>query len=190
MSKVNYTFKRSEKKFLVNREVYNALFNEINEYILPDAYGNYTILNIYFDTEDNYLIRNSLEKPIYKEKLRLRSYGVPNSYDMVFLEIKKKYKGVVYKRRVSMQLSEAIAYINGESSYNHNSQIMKEIDYFFSHYDPMPKTFIAYEREAFYAKEDKDLRITVDSNIRSRNYDLSLCAGDYGEMLLKEDLYL
>ena len=75
------TFKRYELKFLLNDEQYNSILPVIHQYMNPDKYcvggKEYGIYNIYYDTDDNYLIRTSLEKPYYKEKIRLRSYYSP-----------------------------------------------------------------------------------------------------------------
>ncbi|HCT64506.1 MAG TPA: molecular chaperone [Lachnospiraceae bacterium] len=187
MTKTNYVFKRVEKKFLINESTLSLFLADITPYIKKDDFGQYTICNIYYDTADDLLIRKSIEKPVYKEKLRLRSYGVPNGNNTVFLEIKKKYNETVYKRRISLALNEVIGYLSGESRPKKESQILHEIDYFLKLYHPVPKLFIAYDRLAFSAIEDENLRITVDSAIRSRNYDLSLCAGDYGDYLLNDD---
>lgn len=190
MSKTNYVFKRVEKKFLVTENTLLAFLADIAPYIKQDDFGKYTIFNIYYDTDDDRLIRTSIESPVYKEKLRLRSYGIPNGNNKVFLEIKKKYDGTVYKRRISLLFNEAISYLNGEARPKKDSQILHEIDYFMKLYNPVPKLFIAYDRLAFSSIDDENLRITVDSGIRSRDYDLSLYAGDYGEYLLNEDEHL
>jgi len=105
------TFERYEKKYLLDEIQYKEFIKRTGGRIVPDEYGTTTICNIYFDTPDARLIRTSLEKPVYKEKLRLRSYGTPGKDGPVFLELKKKYKGIVYKRRESMVLSEAEGYL-------------------------------------------------------------------------------
>lgn len=174
MGKTNFVFKRTEKKYLLSRQQYESLMKILRPYVKDDEYGKYTICNIYFDTDDYYLIRKSLEKPAYKEKLRLRSYGTAKDGDTVFLEIKKKYDGVVYKRRISLTLEQAEAYINGKTRLVPDSQIAKEIDYFFEHYSPKPKMFIAYDRQAFAGIDDEELRITFDTGIRSREELLTL----------------
>lgn len=149
-----------------------------------DNYGLHTICSIYFDTDDNRLIRNSIEKPLYKEKLRLRSYGVPTNDDFeVFLELKKKYKGIVYKRRQALTLSAAKGYIQNDL-LPADSQIFREIDYFRSYYSAYPKIFIAYDRIAMAGNSDTNLRMTFDFRIRCRRNDLDLQAGDHGTELL------
>ena len=95
-------FKRHELKYLVSAEQREFIESEFERYMIPDEHGESTICNIYYDTHDFRLIRRSLEKPVYKEKLRLRSYGTASKDEKVFLELKKKYKGIVYKRRISL----------------------------------------------------------------------------------------
>ena len=116
-------FARIEKKFLLRPEQYKALRAVFDEKMAQDAYGRHTILNIYLDTSDYELTRESIEKPIYKEKVRLRAYGMPKEDDKVFLEIKKKYKGVVYKRRAEMTLRQAREYLSGGEKPPQDSQI-------------------------------------------------------------------
>lgn len=186
-----YVFQRKEKKYILNREQYKKLLKVIEQYMEIDEFGRHTICNLYFDTDDYRIIRRSIEKPIYKEKLRLRSYGIPTSDDKVYLELKKKFKGTVYKRRVCMKLSEAKQYLQtGEMPFE-DKQVMKEIDYFIRFYGkPTPQIYIAYDRIAYYTKEDKSFRITFDSGIRSRKTDLLLESGDAGELLLENGIYV
>lgn len=183
-------FQRVEKKYLMTAETYQLFQKEIQDYMQADQYGLHTICNIYFDTISDELIRNSIEKPVYKEKLRLRSYGIPNYNSQVFLEIKRKYKGIVYKRRVAMTLKEASYYLEHGIKPKNDSQILKEIDYFIKFYEPIPKLYLAYDRVAFFGKEDNNIRMTIDANIRSRKDDLALEQGDRGELLLEQDMYL
>lgn len=183
-------FQRVEKKYLMTAETYQLFQKEIQDYMQADQYGLHTICNIYFDTISDELIRNSIEKPVYKEKLRLRSYGIPNYNSQIFLEIKRKYKGIVYKRRVAMTLKEASYYLEHGIRPKNDSQILKEIDYFIKFYKPIPKLYLAYDRVAFFGKEDNNIRMTIDANIRSRKDDLALEQGDRGELLLEQDMYL
>jgi uncharacterized protein YjbK len=183
----NEIFQRIEKKYLLTVENYQKLRERLFDFVEEDEYGLSTICNVYYDTQDYALIRDSIEKPVYKEKLRLRSYGTPQEQDKVFLELKKKYDGVVYKRRVSMPLKEARNYlthgIRPDSPVN--EQILKEIDYFKQFYEVMPRMYLAYDRIATYGKEDKSLRITFDQNIRYRQDDIELELGSAGHLLLK-----
>lgn len=178
-------FARAEKKYRMDAGKRERFLQEVRNYVAEDTYGRYSLCNIYFDTESDELIRTSLEKPVYKEKLRLRSYGVPKETDEVFFEIKKKYKGIVYKRRVELPLWQAMDYIrSGELPRDADFQIMHEIDYFMKFYHPQPKLYLAYDRLAFVGREEPGLRITLDEAVRSRRDRLDLTQGDDGEMLL------
>lgn len=191
-------FNRYEVKYMLNTEQKETLIAALTEYMDPDQYNSggkfYTISNIYYDTDDNALIQRSLEKPTYKEKLRLRGYGIPQPGDIVFLEIKKKYKGVVNKRRTCLELTEAQKYMETgtlpEFQPYMNRQVLKEIDYFTHIYDLKPKLYLAYDRMAFFDKNDPEFRVSFDTNIRTRRYDLRLNAGDYGQQMLKDDVWL
>lgn len=185
MAKETMIFQRIEKKYLLSPEQQTGLLEEIGHRLEPDKHGRSTICSLYLDTEDYRLVRASIDAKaygdsVYKEKLRLRSYGTPTDESKVFLEIKKKYKGVVYKRRVSMKLSEARHYISGGDAPI-DSQIMREINYamrFYGH--PTPKAMLSYERDAYYVREDSKYRITFDSNVRYRDFDLDPSLGSEG----------
>ncbi|WP_244833497.1 polyphosphate polymerase domain-containing protein [Clostridium sp. BJN0001] len=184
-------FKRYELKYLITFDQKEKLLNMMKKYMQEDKFGKSTICNIYFDTDDYLLIRRSLEKPCYKEKLRVRSYGIAKNDTPVFIEIKKKFKGVVYKRRIDMEKSKARSYLLEGMKLEKNSQISNEIDYFIDFYKGIkPSTFISYDREAFFSKTDGDFRMTFDQNILARDYDLSLDAGIYGESILKKGMAL
>lgn len=187
--KIEDTFQRTEKKYLLTEWQWQQLKKVLEPHMELDVYGLYTICNIYYDTNSYELIRNSLEKPVYKEKLRLRSYGIPSQDSKVFLEIKKKYQGIVYKRRIALLLNSALNYLKKgivpKEEYNH--QIFSEIDYFIHFYRPKPVLYLAYDRIAYAGKEDSHLRLTVDRNIRSREEELSLEAGDHGKLLLSPE---
>ena len=182
-------FKRYEKKYILTRAQYKRIREKTAERLVVDQYGKHTICNIYFDTENYSLIRTSIDKPVYKEKLRLRSYGIPGGGSTVFLEIKKKFQGIVYKRRVPMTLDEAYTYIQGGDIGRH-SQILNEIDWFMGYYKPIPKVYIAYDRVAMYDKYDPELRVTFDTNIRWRDSSIGLENGDSGDVLLGDDTYV
>jgi len=189
MCEIQSCFKRYEKKYLLTQEQYRAMRFGMAQYMKPDEHPRYSISNLYYDTENYDLIRVSLEKPVYKEKLRMRSYGVPGSMDKVFVEIKKKYDDVVYKRRVTMELQNAVPYLRG-ARRGDGSQIGREIDWFLRNYRPEPKVFIAYDREAYAASDGGELRITFDTALRARSNDLDLRAGDHGVPLLADDRVL
>lgn len=183
-------FKRYEKKYLLSREQYTALLAGMEGKIQQDEYGEYTICNIYFDTPDYELIRTSLEKPEYKEKLRLRSYGAPGREDMVFVEMKKKFDGVVYKRRAAMTLAQAEDYLYRGVNPDGESQIMHELLWFTARYSLKPAVCLTYDRAAYVGIEEEELRITFDTRIRFRETELYLEKGCEGEALLPEDKIL
>lgn len=188
-------FNRYEKKYRIRDDTYHKLRAALEEYMESDAHSKngefYTICNIYYDTPDNYLIRKSIDGSVYKEKLRLRSYGTVSPEDKVFLEIKKKYKGVVYKRRIKLPYKEAVAYIYDDIPPSKTGQIFNEIDYFIKFYGCKPKLFLSYDRVALCGVGDeKDLRITFDRNIRSRTDRLDLSIPPDGEPLLETGLWL
>ena len=173
--KSNNIFERYEIKYLITNRQRKTIMSAMQPYMKPDEYGRSTICNIYYDTPDYYLIRRSLEKPVYKEKLRVRSYGRADSCDNVFVELKKKYQEVVYKRRISLPEREAMFYLGSDASGGLDGQIGSEIDYFRFFYKHLaPKVYISYDREAFYDREDDSFRVTFDENIMWRDRDLLL----------------
>lgn len=186
MSDTKLTFKRYEKKYLLSQEIYERLRRELDGRMEPDEYYSSTVCSIYYDTEDYSLIRHSIDGPVYKEKLRVRSYNVPSPEDTVFVELKKKFKGIVYKRRAAMSAAEATLYLAGKAPAPANSQMLREIDWFLHQNLPAPKVLIACDRLAFRAKDDPELRITFDRNIRWRDTELELVRGSHGRPLLEE----
>lgn len=185
-----YIFKRVEKKYMLTPAQYEEFLKTIQDHMVLDEYGLSKICNIYFDTETDELVRLSNEKPVYKEKLRLRSYGIPGENDKVYLELKKKYKDVVYKRRISLTLLEAEDYLLRGIRPEKDSQILREIDYFIHFHKTVPKLYLAYDRTAWYGREDADFRMTFDSHIRSRRNHLSLSFGDVADELFEEEYWL
>ena len=191
-------FNRFEHKYLLDEDTYEKITKVMEEHMVPDSYNigrkPYTIANVYYDTSDDYLIRKSLSKPVYKEKIRLRSYGVPDMDTKVFFEIKKKYKGIVNKRRTKILLSDAYDFAESGEAKNigsyMNPQVMSEIAYFFGRFKLYPKLYLADDRIAYFEEGNPDLRISFDKNIRSRRYDVALEKGDYGEPVLPQGTYL
>ena len=182
-------FRRVEEKYLLTEEEKTKLFKKIDKYLEKDKFYESTISNIYFDNKNSDLIVNSLDKPIYKEKIRLRSYNrLPSLDSEVFLEKKDKYEGIVGKRRIKMTLRDFYNYIDN-NKYT-DSQIMKEIDYYIKYYDLKPSIYIAYDRKSYRGKDDKNLRITFDTNLRSREENLRLELGDAGKKYFKNDYYI
>ncbi len=190
-------FNRREIKYLISDEDKNALLNIISDYMDADLYNKdgkpYTICNIYLDTKADELIRKSLEKPAFKEKIRLRSYGQAALTDKVYLESKKKYDSVVNKRRTTFTLEDAYKYFESgiiTDSPIMNHQVMREIDYIMNFYKLEPRVFISYDRLAFFEKNNSDFRLTIDRNIQTRREDLRLDSPIYGEQLLPEGKWL
>ena len=184
-------FRRVEKKYIINKEQYEKILPEIKKHMNEDQYGKSTICNIYFDTDQYELIRHSITKPYYKEKIRLRSYNTPKNDSKVYLEVKRKYDGVVGKRRIEMTLDDFEKYSDNPNSItNSNTQIKRELDYTFAHYNLKKAMYLSYDRTAFYQKDNMDFRATFDSNVIARNYDLDLEKGSYGIDILGKDLYI
>ncbi|QPJ85006.1 polyphosphate polymerase domain-containing protein [Sarcina sp. JB2] len=192
------SFKRYEKKFILNKEQYDKLIPRLLKYMELDGFckkGDYNIYNIYFDTETDDVIRHSINKPYYKEKLRLRSYNSSiNLDDTVFLELKKKINSIVTKRRASLTLKQAydFLYLNKKpQSTNYvNNQVINEIHYYLSKNNVSPRVYISYTRNAFFAKDNRDFRLTFDYEILTRRNDLSLESQCYGNNILGENKYL
>ena len=180
-------FKRYELKYMLTLEQKEIILKAMSPYMELDKYGRTTIRNIYFDTDSYRLIRRSIEKPAYKEKLRIRSYSQATADSTVFVELKKKYDKVVYKRRLPLCERDAMAWVCGEATCPVNTQISREIDYFSDFYGGLkPSVFLSYEREAYYDKGGGDFRVTFDDNILARQTDVSLCSDLYGEPILPE----
>lgn len=185
---VNFVFKRYEYKYLVRKDQMLKIMPTILEHMCLDQYGLSTLQSLYFDTPDFRLIRRSLEKPIYKEKLRLRSYDLDNGTN-VYLEIKKKYNGIVYKRRISVKENDVFDFLAYKEDFNQN-QIAKEITYFRNYYKNLaPQVLVIYDREAYYDPKS-NLRMTIDYRIRYRFDDLRLDKSLDGKLLMDEDIAL
>lgn len=190
------TFKRFEEKFLITEQQYKNIISETEKYMIPDKYclnGNeYSIYNVYFDTPNDELIRHSINKVKYKEKIRMRSYYPQKSInDKVFLELKRKSNGIVYKRRVTLTIEQVNELINEHSLHYANNkyinnQVIKEILYFLSIYNVVPKVSIRYDRRAFFCDIDKSLRITFDRNIFARRDNIYLGSDKPDNRILEE----
>ncbi|MCR5206132.1 MAG: polyphosphate polymerase domain-containing protein [Lachnospiraceae bacterium] len=189
---VQQVFKRYEKKYLLTADQEKKLLEAVDGRMIMDQYGEHIICNIYFDDDIFSLTRHSLDKPLYKEKLRLRTYGVPEDENhTAFVEIKKKFDGVVYKRRVSMKLKTAEKYLYEGIHPKKDSQILREIDWFLKLHAPVkPKVVLTYKRRAFYEKDFPDFRMTIDRDITCRYDDLDLKHGVKGEKLLADGISL
>lgn len=184
-------FRRYELKFIISVRQRDLIKKEMSQYMTGDSFGKSVIRNIYFDTPDFRLIRRSVEKPAYKEKLRIRSYEKADSNTTVFVELKKKYKKVVYKRRIAVKEADAVLWLCGHGNPPEKTQITKEIDYFIDFYEKLqPSVFLSYTREAYYGKADDTFRITFDTDICFRTDNLTLEADCGGIPLLSDDKVL
>jgi SPX domain protein involved in polyphosphate accumulation len=182
-------FKRVEKKYLLTDSEYKKLMKKLESHLEKDSYFKSTICNIYLDNDNYDVIKKSLEKPPFKEKIRLRSYNVPELNDDVYLELKGKINGIVFKRRIKLKLNSFYNYIDN-NVLPEESQIMREIDYKIKHLQLKPKLYLAYDRFSYYDKENHELRITFDENIRSREENLHLEYGDAGKLYFKENMHI
>ena len=179
-------FKRYEYKYMLTLEQQMELKELMKQYMIADAFGKSTICNLYFDTPQYLLIRRSIENHVYKEKIRLRTYGQATPETNAFIELKKKYKKVVYKRRISASYEDAMQYLRQRADVIPHSQICSELDYALSLYQEIqPAMYLSYEREAFYGKDDHELRITFDQHILWRTEELNLTSPVYGRELLQ-----
>lgn len=215
MENYQAVFKRKEIKYLLSREERDALLPILKAYMEPDAFAHSSISNLYYDTPDFRMVRRSLEKPMYKEKLRLRSYGTPEDTSTVFPEIKKKAMGIVYKRRISLPYQKAVSFLSGQqiASVTHNTaperpdrahedshnapdskfdgttqQIFHELDWMLASYEDLaPRVFLSYERDSYKGIADPSLRLTLDQDILFRTDRLDLREGAFGEAILLPD---
>ena len=178
------TFERVEKKYMLTRQTYKEFREELLTMMQADEYGLSSVSNIYYDTDDFSMIRTSLERPIYKEKLRLRGYGLVTKDSTVFMEIKKKYNGVVYKRREAIPVSLGEQWMMKDGLVLPNTQITGEINHMKEFYHPKPKVVLSYDRLALFGREDETLRVTFDFNVRYRDSMLSLTHGNFGSRLI------
>lgn len=197
-------FQRHELKYLVDLSQYAALREALAARMEPDCWPHSSVYSLYFDTPDLVLARRSAEKPAYKEKLRLRSYGAASGESPVFAELKKKYRGQVYKRRLQTGCSQAMAWLCGQSAAPDSSPIAQEIDRFLSFYGTLaPALLVSYERDSLRAchpsglgdaqsladplahdPSSPELRITFDRSLQASSTALSLEPAPLGIELL------
>lgn len=186
-----YVFERYELKYLLSAEEKRRVLAAVEPFMKPDMFGRTVICNLYFDTETRLLARRSIGQPVYKEKLRVRSYKPAQEDSTVFVELKKKYDSVVFKRRIALPERDAMAWMSGTAPCPADGQIVREIEYFLRLYPGIrPVVYLSYEREAFFCEDGSDFRMTFDENIRFREEDLSLCSEPGGKLLLPEDVTL
>lgn len=184
-------FRRYEVKYKLTINQYEKLLKTLPNTMKLDDYGRHKISNIYFDTDDYRIIRHSLEKPKYKEKLRVRCYGNPDENSKAFVELKKKFNGVVYKRRFHTSQKEALDFLCYNEKCSVDTQISREISYFKDSYENIkPRVYLSYEREAYYCQEDENFRLTFDFNIKSRETDVSFYESNYDREVLSDEYVL
>ena len=198
-------FKRYEIKYTVTAAQKERILKAMEPYMEMDRFGRSTVRNIYYDTDDFVLARHSIAKPDFKEKLRVRSYAKADAESTVFVELKRKFDGVVYKRRVGLCEADAMKWMAGsnDQAVIHgtgagSTQVTSEIEYFRGLYSGLkPVLYLAYDREAYRMREGaqtadggSEFRVTFDCNIRCRENDLSLKSEAYGTEMLEEGMFL
>ncbi len=190
-------FNRHEIKYLITQEQFERLMELVPQYMSADKFNRngkpYSINNVYLDTDTDELIRTSLQKPVYKEKLRIRSYGPATEDSPVFFEIKKKYMGLVNKRRTALSLSQLNDYLEKgiiPEDEKINAQVFREIDYMMKRYQAYPKVYLSYSRFAFFAEKDSDFRMTLDTDILARRENVRIDAPEAGISLLPQGFWL
>lgn len=193
------TFKRKELKYFVTPLQYELIKNELLKHMEYDQYcqngASYMIYNLYFDTQDDAVIRRSIQKPYYKEKLRLRAYQpLSSGFEPIFLELKKKIGGTVSKRRLILPYNSAMEFVTHgkipETTNVRDGQVLTEIRWFLQRNDVYPKVYISYERVAFFGRSDSGLRVSFDQNILTRRSCVDLIKGDYGAPLLEDKMLM
>ena len=166
--------KRYELKYLLSAEQTAYLKKSLEGHMMLDQYGRTSIASLYYDTPNYRLIRASVEKPQFKEKIRLRSYGLATPQSHVYLELKRKAYGIVYKRRVQSTIPLVEKFFSGSGDICAGGQINREITYFRDYYGTLvPACLIIYDREAFF-EPGGDLRLTIDHCPRYRVEQLNL----------------
>ncbi len=201
-------FKRYELKYMITRDQKDRILRAMEPYMVQDKFGRSTIRNIYFDTDDYILARHSIAKPDFKEKLRIRSYATASPDSTVFVELKRKFDHVVYKRRVALPKNFAMKWTQGFAGRLGSelaalpTQMTSEINYFLNYYGTLrPAVFLSYDRLAYRMRDipasvsgsdapavqtAPDFRVTFDENILFRDYDMSLGSDIYGTPLLED----
>lgn len=183
-------FERNEQKYLLTTQQKNNFLKELGNIVEPDEYGEYTTCSLYYDTPEFDSIKEKMNKPRYKEKLRLRSYGVPKQNSTVFIELKKKLDGITYKRREELQYGEAINFLENGIHPQKQSQILDEIEWVLKTKNMVPKAVLTYDRIAFSGIENSDVRITIDKNILWRTQTVDITKGIWGQALIAPNEHL
>jgi SPX domain protein involved in polyphosphate accumulation len=194
---MSQVFNRYEKKYLLDEDTYHRVQERLAGHMVADKFGDgdgsYVIHNLYLDTDDDWFIRDSLQHPRYKEKLRLRCYGELDNRSPIYFEIKKKVNRRVNKRRVILTMPEIMTFIETHqppADSDQNEQVLKEIAYILDGKSPYPKVMLSYDRKAYFVPQDNDLRVTFDTNIRARRTELDFDHESYGRLVLPPKKYI
>ena len=198
-------FERKEKKYVLEHGDYLALMALIGDKLVEDEYPYSHIESLYYDTPDWRMINRSMEKPLYKEKLRVRVYGQPADDGIAFVELKKKYKGIVYKRRMPLSEQGALAFMDGldyeqaqlrfplreadraaaEPTWR-DHQIAEEIKACIGRWQPLhPSMSISVDRTSLRTDDGSNVRMTFDFDARWRTENLGFGQAE-GNLLLPE----
>jgi hypothetical protein len=180
-------FKRYEQKYLLQQDQYHNFLNLMGDAFQSDKYGPSTIYTVYYDTPDHRIIGKAFTKAVFREKLRLRSYGIPGPGINVYVEIKKKYNGIIYKRRFPVDFENLKDLYTLPSPPSAEEGLFDEFRFFYQRYSLAPVFFLSYNRVALESKSDKRLRLTFDTNIRWRSDNFDFTHGNSGYPLLKAD---
>ncbi len=190
------TFKRKEMKYIMSEAQWESFMESISPHIDPTDFPVSEIRNLYLDTDDYEMIRRSIAKPVFKEKLRIRSYGDYAGTGRMFYEMKKKFKGIVYKRRfdVTKEMAgeeEVPIRFSDVDPFKDKSQTVREWNYWLAQNDDLkPRFFLSYDRWAYWGKENQEVRLTFDRNLTWREEDLQLSGEVYGHRLLEGQVLL
>lgn len=198
---IQEVFKRYELKYIINEETKFKLLNALEGRITADVHGDengfYNINNLYFDSDSRIFLSETVNKKRFRQKLRLRAYNDVDLDSNVFLEIKKKHKGVVSKRRTLLKLDSAYDFLKLNDKIDDygmykpsNVQILREVEFLKNYFELKPKVIVSYDRQAFQGVIEDDLRITFDSNLRRRWVDLVVEKGPWGDLFLDRNQYI
>ena len=176
---MNENFSRVETKYMLSADQIPEIEKVLMDHgLIKMDFGNTLIQSLYYDTPDHLLIRQSLERPGFKEKLRLRTYGEAYSGSSAYLEMKRKYKGIVYKRRTMMSLQAAMKVPEKADMPDSAGQTGREILWMVKRYHPVPAVVIRCNREQWIHSVNSEFRITIDRDICFRNWNLDLRANE------------
>ena len=185
------SFVRTEKKYLLNNAQLAEILRELGPFVTENEFGASTVASVYYDNDDFHLIQRSIEKPMYKEKLRVRAYDPLAGGEIVFAEIKKKYGGIVYKRRVSGGYEGIRAMLSGGALLEgEDPQIQRELRWMILRYGLAPKIWVCCERLPLQGRDDPELRFTFDSHLRYQTEEPDLRYDGPGREILPGSMHV